>query len=647
MYLVGRTESAKKYFERALRAASGAGREGHPHVLVAAHFLGLLEGRPHERALQQALPMLEKVVGLRARLRPHDPETATAMACLAEAHALLGNGVAARPLLEDALSVYAEAGWAERPEAARAMNRLGTLLLRQGDAQGAWERLEEAVRVLKEALGPEHAETAVAMVNLSEALSALGNDPAARLLLEDAVVALRAAAAAAGAGAGAEEAGAQLRTAVHRLGLLYNRAGDNAAAHPCFEESVQLHAEAMGEGHPDTATALMWQAETSALLGDDEAAERLLRHALWVYEECGWGGTQHAGTAAHKLGLLLRRRGDVEGAVPFFEDSFRAHEAALGRTTRTRRPRWSASLSATRSSATTPPPAPAVEAYRRSGWGEHRAMGAALHRLGVAMRQGGAFAEALPVFEEAARVQAAALGPEHPDALTSLLFLGEMHSLQGEEAVAQRVLEEVLRVRMRVLGAEHPECATAAHFLASTYSRRGQWDLARGFHQEALRIRLNDPGLGPQHLDTASSMAQLASALIAMGRDGEARPLLEEAIRVTVAARGVEHRDTAWSINELAVLLCRQEKHEEARPLFEEALRIYAATLGPEHPNTAQAMRNLAVELIRADQPEAAVPLLKVAAVVFERAFGAGHEKAAEARRSLQTAEEMAARRRR
>eukprot|EP00741_Cyanophora_paradoxa_P021172 tig00021339_g20435.t1 len=541
---------------------------------------------------------------------------------------------------------------------------------------------------------------------------------ASERLLRDAVVALRAAAAAA-AGAGAEEAGAQLRTAVHRLGLLYNRAGDNAAAHPCFEESVQLHAEAMGEGHPDTATALMWQAETSALLGDDEAAERLLRHALWVYEECGWGGTQHAGTAAHKLGLLLRRRGDVEGAVPFFEDSFRAHEAALG----SDHPDTATSMvclaechSLLGDDATARPLlegaggafAEALPVFEEAARVQAAALGpehpdaltsllflGEMHSLqgeeAVAQRvleevlrvrmrvlgaehpecataahflastysrrgqwdlargfhQGGAFAEALPVFEEAARVQAAALGPEHPDALTSLLFLGEMHSLQGEEAVAQRVLEEVLRVRMRVLGAEHPECATAAHFLASTYSRRGQWDLARGFHQEALRIRLNDPGLGPQHLDTASSMAQLASALIAMGRDGEARPLLEEAIRVTVAARGVEHRDTAWSINELAVLLCRQEKHEEARPLFEEALRIYAATLGPEHPNTAQAMRNLAVELIRADQPEAAVPLLKVAAVVFERAFGAGHEKAAEARRSLQTAEEMAARRRR
>jgi hypothetical protein len=62
-----------------------------------------------------------------------------------------------------------------------------------------------------------------------------------------------------------------------------------------------------------------------------------------------------------------------------------------------------------------------------------------------------------------------------------------------------------------------------------------------------------------------------------------AGPLYKRALAIREKMLGPEHLDTAISVNNLARLLQAQDDQAGARPLFERALAIREKALGPEH----------------------------------------------------------------
>jgi hypothetical protein len=65
------------------------------------------------------------------------------------------------------------------------------------------------------------------------------------------------------------------------------------------------------------------------------------------------------------------------------------------------------------------------------------------------------------------------------------------------------------------------------------------------------------------------------------------------ALAISEKVLGEAHLDTASSLNNLATLLSDQGSYEEARPYLERALAIYEKVLGEEHPYTKQVRQNL------------------------------------------------------
>ena len=61
---------------------------------------------------------------------------------------------------------------------------------------------------------------------------------------------------------------------------------------------------------------------------------------------------------------------------------------------------------------------------------------------------------------------------------------------------------------------------------------------------------------------------------------------------------GPDHLDTATGLNDMALLQRDLREPAVARPLLEHALAIRERVLGPDHPDTATARRNLA-DLVR------------------------------------------------
>jgi len=109
-------------------------------------------------------------------------------------------------------------------------------------------------------------------------------------------------------------------------------------------------------------------------------------------------------------------------------------------------------------------------------------------------------------------------------------------------------------------------------------------------------------------------------------------PLYERALKIEEKALGPDHLEVAKSLNNLAELLRDQGKHGEAMPLFKQSLKVLEKVLGPDHHYVATILRNIAVSSMLLGQCDEALKDIKRAVVIFERSVGPEHPNTKEAR---------------
>ncbi len=177
----------------------------------------------------------------------------------------------------------------------------------------------------------------------------------------------------------------------------------------------------------------------------------------------------------------------------------------------------------------------------------------------------GAYAQARPLLERALAIREKALGPEHPDTVTSLNNFALMLRDQGDLAGARPLVERALAIREKALGPEHPDTATSLNNFALLLQAQGDLAGARPLLERALAIR--EKAVGPEHPDTATSLNNFAHLLQDEGDLAGARPLVERALAIREKAQGPEHPATATNLNNLALLLQAQGDLAGARPL--------------------------------------------------------------------------------
>ncbi len=79
-----------------------------------------------------------------------------------------------------------------------------------------------------------------------------------------------------------------------------------------------------------------------------------------------------------------------------------------------------------------------------------------LNRAGLAWRDGGRYAEAEPLFEEALQIREGKLPSDDPERATSLNNLARLYRAQGRYAEAEPLMKRALAIMEKVLGPDHP-----------------------------------------------------------------------------------------------------------------------------------------------------------------------------------------------
>jgi tetratricopeptide (TPR) repeat protein len=190
-------------------------------------------------------------------------------------------------------------------------------------------------------------------------------------------------------------------------------------------------------------------------------------------------------------------------------------------------------------------------------------------------------------------------------------------------AQAQPLFERALALREKAFGPEHLDTAWSLNNLALLLQNQGDLKGARPLFERALAVV--EKGLGPESPATATALNNLAALFRDQGELARARPLSERAVAIDEKALGPEHPQTAASLNTLALLLHDLDDIAGARSLYLRALAICEKALGTEHPLTNRVRGNLAALLLAAGEPREALTVGEAALAAHAKMLGANH----------------------
>jgi eukaryotic-like serine/threonine-protein kinase len=204
----------------------------------------------------------------------------------------------------------------------------------------------------------------------------------------------------------------------------------------------------------------------------------------------------------------------------------------------------------------------------------------------------GLYPQAQPQVERALELRRRVLGTDHPDTLSSMNDLAQLHAYQGNYTQAEPLYTRVLEGQRRVIGEERPAVLTTMGSLAQLYLYQGKYAQAEALYSRTLEISRRV--LGNEHIDTLADMTGLAVALNNQGKYLQAEALYLQILEISRRVLGDEHPDTMTNMIGLAKVYESEGRFGEAEGLYNRTLEISRRVLGEEHPNVLIYVNNLA-----------------------------------------------------
>ncbi|HUI41948.1 MAG TPA: serine/threonine-protein kinase [Terriglobia bacterium] len=249
--------------------------------------------------------------------------------------------------------------------------------------------------------------------------------------------------------------------------------------------------------------------------------------------------------------------------------------------------------------------------------------------LGQVLEDRGEYAQAIPVLEEAVRLQSASNAPA-PGLAASLSELANSHFYAGQLDISETLNQRVLAMRRELYGERHPLVADTLLNLSSIEFQRGHYPEDERYSRQALDIVRS--WYGPDHPETADTMTIVAQSLTFQQRYGEADALLQQSLAILERVYGPVHPRVAFALNELGNVAVRQGKLDQAEAYFTREITIYRSVYGDNHSVLSVAQSNLAGVYVKRKQYARAEQLFREALARYARTLPAGHVNVAIAR---------------
>jgi serine/threonine protein kinase len=211
--------------------------------------------------------------------------------------------------------------------------------------------------------------------------------------------------------------------------------------------------------------------------------------------------------------------------------------------------------------------------------------------------------------------------------------LGMTYWYLGKFAAASPLLEKAHAIRLRELGPDHLDTLTSLLDLALARWKEGKTNEAVRLARQALERRRRL--LGPEHQETLWTQLNLGLFLEVESQLDEAESVLRQAIESCRRTLGPDHHHTLYGQNDLANVLDDKGKLEEALALDRQTLDGRRRSLGPDHPDTLRSMSNLAGRLDSAGKYKEAQAIERLALEARTRILGPDHMETLWSKNSL------------
>jgi serine/threonine protein kinase/tetratricopeptide (TPR) repeat protein len=211
--------------------------------------------------------------------------------------------------------------------------------------------------------------------------------------------------------------------------------------------------------------------------------------------------------------------------------------------------------------------------------------------LGRTLDNRGKYDEAIPILEEAVRLQSGPNGVR-ADLSATLGELANTHYYLGHYDISKSLNERALEMDEQIYGDRNPNVAQDLTNLADIQYQWSHFADAERLQRKALDIM--QAWYGTEHPETADDMTILGKYLIAEGRADEAATILRESLAVAERTYGKVHPRVAFAVGELGAALQQEGKLDEAEADFRRQAEIYKSVYGEKNQQLGAALANLA-----------------------------------------------------
>ncbi len=222
---------------------------------------------------------------------------------------------------------------------------------------------------------------------------------------------------------------------------------------------------------------------------------------------------------------------------------------------------------------------------------DHPVVAKAMMTLGRTLDNRGKYDEAIPILEEAMRLQSGPTGVP-ADLSATLGELANTHYYLGHYDISKSLNERALQMDMQIYGDKNPNVAQDLTNLADIQYQWGNFAEAERLQRRALGIM--QTWYGADHPETADDMTILGKYLIAEDRAEEAGTILRQSLSILESKYGKVHPRVAFAVGELGNAMQQQGKLDEAEADFRRQAEIYKSVYGDKHQQLGAALANLA-----------------------------------------------------
>jgi serine/threonine protein kinase/Tfp pilus assembly protein PilF len=219
--------------------------------------------------------------------------------------------------------------------------------------------------------------------------------------------------------------------------------------------------------------------------------------------------------------------------------------------------------------------------------------------------------------------------------LEDLFSVSDPGEAQGNSITAREILDRGADKIAAELNGQPLIQSRLMVTMGRVYLGLGLYNQARPLLEDALKMRESE--LGEETIETACSKEELANLLSSEGDFEAAKPLFEQALSIREKLLGKDNPLVGKTASNLGNLYRQKREFDKAIPLYQRALEIREKTLGHDNVEVSNSLNGLAIVYEGKGDYKAALPLYQRALSIREKALGPNHPQVATSLNNLAT----------